>query len=163
MEAKKVHYDSILIIDDEIDIANCMKRFLEHYGYHVIAFTNPSLALEEFYNHFDSYNLIISDYNMNAMTGFEFSESAKQRSPSIKILLSSAQDVDNLEFRKQAAAANVDALLQKPYSLCKLIDFIEGKNCAISTPILNWPFELFIDYIVTFVFIIMDNLNLCLL
>ena len=52
------------------------------------------------------------------MTGFEFSESAKERNPSIKVLLSSAQDTGNLEFRKQAAAANVDGLLQKPYSCC---------------------------------------------
>jgi CheY-like chemotaxis protein len=86
------------------------------------------LALNEFYNNFDSYNVIISDYNMKDMTGFQFSESAKERNPSIKVLLSSAQDIDNLEFRKQAEAANVDCLLQKPYSLFRLIDIIKGKE-----------------------------------
>jgi CheY-like chemotaxis protein len=128
MVFKNVHNDSILVVDDEIDIAQCIKRFLEHYGFHVSAFTNPLLALKEFYSNFGSYNLIISDYNMKDMTGFEFSESAKERNPSIKVLLSSAQDIANLDFRKQAAAANVDGLLQKPYSLFSLIDIIEGKE-----------------------------------
>lgn len=128
MVFKNVHHDSILIVDDEIDIVHCIKRFLEDYGFHVSAFANPLLALKEFYSNFDSYNLIISDCNMKDMTGFEFSESAKERNPSIKVLLSSAQDTGNLEFRKQAAAANVDGLLQKPYSLFKLIDIIEGKK-----------------------------------
>jgi hypothetical protein len=55
-------------------------------------------------------------------------ESAKEINPSIKVLLSSAQETGNLEFRKQAAAANVDGLLQKPFSLFSLIDIIEGKE-----------------------------------
>jgi CheY-like chemotaxis protein len=82
MADKKVPHDSILIVDDEIDIAQCIKRFLENYGFHVYAFANPLLALKEFYNNFASYNLIISDCNMKDMTGFEFSESAKERNPS---------------------------------------------------------------------------------
>jgi len=62
--------NSILIVDDEIDIVHCIKRFLEDYGFHVSAFANPLLALKEFYSNFDSYNLIISssDCNMKDMT-----------------------------------------------------------------------------------------------
>ena len=131
MVVKKVPHDSILIVDDEIDIARCIKRFLETYGFHVSIFANPLLALKEFYSNSDSYNLIISDYNMKGMTGFEFSGSAKERNPSIKVLLSSAQDTGDFEFRKQAAAANVDGLLQKPYSLFNLVDIIEGKETKI--------------------------------
>jgi CheY-like chemotaxis protein len=132
MVGEKVPHDSILIVDDEIDIAQCIKRFLENYGFHVYAFTNPLLALKEFYNNFACYNLIISDCNMKDMTGFEFSESAKERNPSVKVLLSSAQDTSNLEFRKQAAAANADGLLQKPYSLFRLIDIIGGKGTNLA-------------------------------
>ena len=131
MVVKKVPHDSILIVDDEIDIARCIKRFLETYGFHVSIFANPLLALKEFYSNSDSYNLIISDYNMKGMTGFEFSGSAKERNPSIKVLLSSAQDTGDFEFRKQGAAANVDGLLQKPYSLFNLVDIIEGKETKI--------------------------------
>ena len=129
MIVKKVPHDSILIVDDEIDIARCIKRFLETYGFHVGIFANPLLALKEFYRNSD--NLIISDYNMKGMTGFEFSGSAKERNPSIKVLLSSAQDTGDFEFRKQAAAANVDGLLQKPYSLFNLVDIIQGKETKI--------------------------------
>lgn len=132
MVVKKVPHDSILIVDDEIDIARCIKRFLETYGFQVSVFANPLLALKEFYSNCDSYNLIISDYNMKDMTGFEFSESAKERNPSIKVLLSSAQDTGDLEFRKQAAASKVDGLLQKPYSLFGLIDIIEGKETNLA-------------------------------
>jgi CheY-like chemotaxis protein len=125
---KKIPHDSILVVDDEIDTARCIKRFLETYGFHVSIFANPLLALKEFYSNSDSYNLIISDYQMKDMTGFQFSESAKERNPSIRVLLSSAQDTADFEFRKQAAAANVDGLLQKPYSLFGLIDIIEGNE-----------------------------------
>ena len=132
MVGEKVFHDSILIVDDEIDIAQCIKRFLENHGFNAYAFTNPLLALKEFYNNFASYNLIISDCNMKDMTGFEFSESAKKRNPSVKVLLSSAQDTSNLEFRKQVAAANADGLLQKPYSLIRLIDIIGDKGTNLA-------------------------------
>lgn len=43
MSTKKVHTNSILMIDDELDIALIIKPFLEDYGFHVMQKTNYNI------------------------------------------------------------------------------------------------------------------------
>jgi DNA-binding response OmpR family regulator len=41
--------ESIMIVDDEIDIATFMKLSLQKWGFNVDSFTDPFLALEHFH------------------------------------------------------------------------------------------------------------------
>ena len=52
---------SILLVDDESDIVNLFKDFLENKNYDVIGFTNPLKALQHYKTNWDRYGLVISD------------------------------------------------------------------------------------------------------
>ena len=52
---------SIMVVDDEMDLANLFRSFLENEGYNAISFVDPVLALEHFRQTSDKYSLIITD------------------------------------------------------------------------------------------------------
>jgi DNA-binding NtrC family response regulator len=74
--------DWILIVDDEFDIISVFKQGLEHKGFRVFGFTEPGLALEQT-NH--ENGLVISDYRMPGINGYEFVKKVKEIKPRVKV------------------------------------------------------------------------------
>ncbi len=72
---------NILIVDDDEDIANLFKTFLEYDGYKVNAFTDPIDALYSFRK--NTYDLGLLDLKMPRMNGIILSQKLKYRSYSI--------------------------------------------------------------------------------
>ncbi len=61
--------ESILFVDDEVEIVFMMQQMLEHLGYIVTTQTNGMEALETFRANPDKYDLVITDQSMPGMTG----------------------------------------------------------------------------------------------
>ncbi len=118
---------SILLLDDEVDIVSIIKHSLQAQGFIVYSFTHPLIALEQFQLNSKNYGLVISDIRMPGMTGFEFAKKARKISPSTKILLMSAFDIDkDLRLSKHLSSAKIiDGFIQKPISSNELIRTIE--------------------------------------
>jgi PleD family two-component response regulator len=68
---------SILLVDDEQDIVNSIKRWLQADGFKVYGFTNPLQALEYFQNNYDKIDLVLSDIRMWKMNGYELVKKVK--------------------------------------------------------------------------------------
>jgi DNA-binding response OmpR family regulator len=83
-------------VDDEIDIANILKKFFIKMGFDAIAFTDPLLALEHFIT-LDKYGLAIIDLRMPGMSGLDFANKIRQISNTVKIFLITAFDITDLE------------------------------------------------------------------
>ena len=62
---------SILLVDDEPDIVNSVRRWLEAEGFKVYGFTDPLQALEYFQNNSNNIDLILSDVRMRKLDGYE--------------------------------------------------------------------------------------------
>jgi CheY-like chemotaxis protein len=60
-----------MVVDDEADVVEIMRKFLRKLGYSVFGFTNPFIALEQFERKPKKYQLVISDIRMPAMNGYE--------------------------------------------------------------------------------------------
>ena len=56
----------IQVIDDDFDIVNTIKLYLQRVGLNVFGFTDPNLALEHFRINCKDYALVISDIRMPA-------------------------------------------------------------------------------------------------
>jgi CheY-like chemotaxis protein len=71
---------SIVVVDDEGDIVNQIKRYLEAMdGLKVYTFTDPFAALEHFNSDCkDHHDLVISDIRMPGMNGYEFVKQVKK-------------------------------------------------------------------------------------
>ena len=66
-----------MIIDDDKDITNLFKMFLECNGYNVDAYTNPVEGIPNFRR--NSHDLIILDLKMPKMDGMTFYRKIRNR------------------------------------------------------------------------------------
>ena len=59
---------SIIVVDDEVELATLFKAFLTNEGYNVISFADPILAFEYFKETSDKHSLIITDLRMPGLS-----------------------------------------------------------------------------------------------
>ncbi len=78
--------EHILIVDDEIELANILKRMLTGLGYTAVSFYDSEQALETFKNNPDLYDLVITDLFMPKMTGDVLAREILTIKPDLPIL-----------------------------------------------------------------------------
>jgi CheY-like chemotaxis protein len=111
---------SILIIDDEIDIINSVKRWLEADGFKVQGIADPLQALEYFQNNSDDIDVVLSDIRMRKIDGRELVKRIKTIRPETKIIFMTALETDRLELSGTLPSIKIDGFMTKPGSLQKL-------------------------------------------
>jgi DNA-binding NtrC family response regulator len=117
----------IQVVDDEFDIVNVIKLYLQGKGFNVFGFTDPLLALEHFRINCKNYMLIISDIRMPGMNGFEFIRKVREIIPTIKVLLMSAFEVNSVELSEDLRGNNIQAFIQKPIALDELGNIVQAQ------------------------------------
>ena len=118
---------SILVIDDEFDIVNPIKRSLQRQGFNAYGFTDPLLALEHFKNNSNSIDLILCDIRMPQMNGYELVRKIKTLQPKVRVILMSAFEINDLEFSKVFPSIKIDGFISKPVSLKSLTNRIKNR------------------------------------
>ena len=110
---------SILVVDDELDIVVIFKQALSRQGYTVFGFTDPLLALEHFKLNSEDYGLVITDVRMPRMSGIELAANIKAVKPDAKVLFMSAFEVSDLEF--SMPGIKINDFLRKPIDVRTLV------------------------------------------
>lgn len=80
-------HESILVVDDDVFVAKLVKSMLEKLGYKVSSFNSSRDALENFRQHPQIYDLLISDLTMPEMTGLELAEQVQKVSPDFPVMI----------------------------------------------------------------------------
>ena len=115
---------SIVVVDDEVELATLFKTFLENQGYDVVSFTDPVLALEYFKATEDKHSLIITDLRMPSICGIDLAKEIRQINSKVKILLMTAFEIQDLKDNEDFKKTRIDRLLQKPIRFCDLNQMI---------------------------------------
>ena len=105
---------SIIVVDDELELASLFKAFLKNEGYDVISFTDPVIALEYYKETSDKHSLIITDLRMPDICGIDLAKSIREFNSKIKIFLMTAFESKDLEDEEDFINARIDLLIQKP-------------------------------------------------
>lgn len=116
---------SIIVVDDEIELATLFKTFLNQQGYNTISFVDPVLALEYFKETLDKHSLIITDLRMPALNGIELAKKVRELNTNIKIFLITAFETRDLEKHEDFKMARFDRLIQKPVRFSHLKEMIK--------------------------------------
>jgi PAS domain S-box-containing protein len=111
----------ILVVDDEEMLRKPACAFFRQAGFQVTEASSSNEALEVF--DADKFDLVITDMVMPGMNGRQLGVELRRRSPQLPIIYISGYAQDILESQGQLAAS--DILLQKPYSLKKLVQLAE--------------------------------------
>jgi DNA-binding NtrC family response regulator len=116
---------SIVVVDDERDIVNQIKRSLESMdGLKVYTFTDPFAALEHFNSGCKDHHIVISDIRMPRMNGYEFVKQVRKIEPQVKIILMSSFEIDDNNLLHVLPGVKIDTFLQKPFSLHTLTNIV---------------------------------------
>ena len=121
----------LLIVDDDPDIVQVLKRGLQKNSFLVNAFTNPEEALQSFKSDAESYCLVVSDMRMPALSGIQLARKVKEINPNVKVILMTAFEIRDSEFSKVFPSTQVDGFVQKPIGikdLTKKILSVIGEN-----------------------------------
>ncbi|MFP4342610.1 MAG: response regulator [Cyclobacteriaceae bacterium] len=113
----------ILVVEDFESIREYLCKFLVTKGYQTVGAENGQQALN--YLSQDSFNLIISDYNMPEVNGMQLLEAIKANTAMQSIpmiLLTSEKCLDKM---KAAREAGLFAWIVKPYKIDNFISTIE--------------------------------------
>ena len=116
-ELKKVENKNngkkILIIDDEILIADYLTDLLIDEGYIVVSYTDPKDGLKYFYDNNENIDMIITDQTMPKLTGLELAKEIFESGYETPIILCSGYS----DFANESnyEGSGVDAFLEKPF------------------------------------------------
>src|SRR5437660_6845240 len=114
----------ILVVDDEQDIANSVKRGLEYRGYVVEAYTDPQKALENY--KVGEYDLCMLDIKMPKMNGFQLYFEIKRLDRNIRICFCTAFEAEyRQEFHKAFPELDEQSFIPKPATLPQLVARID--------------------------------------
>ena len=90
-----MHIPKILIVDDEENILNSLKRLFRKENYHILTVLSGEEGLEVLDQH--EVDLIISDLKMPFMDGVEFLALAKEKNPNaLRIMLTGHADLKSV-------------------------------------------------------------------
>ena len=109
---------TIMFVDDEEAIRRLGRNILEKYGYQIRLFSNGYEAWQEYKNHPDHYDLIITDMTMPQMGGYELAENILRESPDMPIILCTGHN--EKMNREKALAMGITEFILKPIEISEL-------------------------------------------
>jgi CheY-like chemotaxis protein len=107
---------SILVVEDEPQVAGVYRTFLETFGHRVVACFSGADALEAF--HSRDFHLALVDLGMPGMDGWEVSHRMLQQRPNFPIIVATGWNVSVEDCREQGIG--VRAVLKKPFGMYDL-------------------------------------------
>lgn len=123
---------TILIVEDENDIVELLKLYLESENYKVLTSSNGLECLEMLKT--NSVDMIIADIMMPKMNGYELIKEIRNKDLKIPIIIISAKNMDNDKIVGLNIGA--DAYITKPFNPLEVIAQVKAlfRRCEIDLP-----------------------------
>ena len=114
-EFLKTGMEHIMFVDDEEEVTFIGKKMLESLGYSVTIKTDGNRAYQEFRQHPDEYDLLVTDQIMPGVLGTSLAAKFRQLNPKLKVIvITGAKDSIN---EKIIEDYKIDELLLKPLKI----------------------------------------------
>jgi two-component system, cell cycle sensor histidine kinase and response regulator CckA len=117
---RKAQGKTILLVEDDLEIATLYQLILEARGYRVINAVDGEDGISKFIENKDQIQLVVTDVLMPKKNGNELYEEIKRMKSSIKVIFTSAHSNEITKELKRGSLA----YLQKPYSPENLLEKI---------------------------------------
>ncbi len=111
---------SIMIVEDERDLAHLFKLYLARFKIDSIIFANPLLALEYYEQNHDRYALARLDWDIPFMTGLELAKRIRKVSSKVHILILTGYYIKDMLLEDEFREVKITEVLLKPIDLNEL-------------------------------------------
>jgi CheY-like chemotaxis protein len=94
MSAAKIREgtEKILLVDDYAGVAKVVRQMLLHLGYHVISYTSSIEAFEDFKADPGKFDLVLTDFDMPKMNGYQSAQKIMVIRPSIPVIINTGNN-----------------------------------------------------------------------
>ena len=111
--------ETVLVVDDDEELAFLLKRMLRRAGYRVSVFTESKKALDHYRASRGNYDIVVSDMTMPGMTGMALTREIKAMTPGIPVILCTGYN--DRRARQAAETIGVRTFLMKPVEMHTLL------------------------------------------
>ena len=105
---------TILLTEDEDQVRDIAKNFLELFGFNVLEAVNGKDALELYQKNAAEITLVFTDMGMPVMDGYELFSELKKLNPELPIIVSSGYG--DAEVSARIGSDNIAGIISKPYN-----------------------------------------------
>ncbi|MBW4507790.1 MAG: response regulator transcription factor [Scytonematopsis contorta HA4267-MV1] len=120
----------ILLVDDEVELADPLSRLLTREGYNVDAAYDGTIGSNLANSR--SYDLLILDWMLPGKTGLEICQELRRQGKTTPVLFLTAKDT--LDDRVEGLDAGADDYLVKPFELRELLARVRALLRRFNTP-----------------------------
>jgi YesN/AraC family two-component response regulator len=128
---------SILLIDDERDVRDSVKKILEKSGYSVFSASNATEGIAS--AEAQEFDIVITDIIMPGVNGVDLIKQMRKLMPKVRILaISGGGNFRPAEYRPEAITttaylqaalkAGADGILTKPFEKSELLESVRALN-----------------------------------
>jgi CheY-like chemotaxis protein len=118
------HGERILLVDDEVKLAELGQRTLERLGYRVTAHTSPIEAIASFRADPLAFDLLLTDVKMPVLSGTDLAAEVLRLRPGLPVVLSTGFDTEGMA--DAARRLGVRAILRKPLEAAALARAVDA-------------------------------------
>ena len=114
---------SVLVVDDEAEVAEVVQSYLEAFGAEVSVCIDPKDALEAIVEDPDAWSVLLADYDMPGMSGGDLVDKVDGVAPEMKVFIMTAlaRRLSDPRLHKRL----VQGVLPKPLDLERLCNALE--------------------------------------
>jgi two-component system, OmpR family, response regulator ChvI len=112
----------VLLVDDEGDVLESVKRGLESRGFEVDAFDDPAQALNQFRK--GAYGFILLDVRMPRMNGFQLYRELLKRDGDVRVKFFTAFEEYREEFKKAFPELDEKRFIRKPTTISNIAELL---------------------------------------
>lgn len=113
----------VMYVDDDMALVFLVQRALTRRGFTVSTFTDPNLASAALRANPQTYDLLVTDYNMPGYCGVDLLREARLIRPDLPVALASGYVTTEIE--QAAFAEGAKALIHKPNDVDELCDTVQ--------------------------------------
>ncbi len=114
---------NVLIVDDEKNLTQAMRRLLSAEGYRAEVAASGEIALEAIKEL--SYDIILLDINMPGMNGLEAFKKLRKVSPKSKVIMITGYGKTLKALVEEARELGVHSIIDKPFKINQITDAIQ--------------------------------------
>ena len=111
----------ILLIEDDVEISDMLKKFLGTEGFEVVTAYDGESACEKFFD--DEYSLVLLDLMIPKLDGMEVMNAIREKS-TVPIIIVSAKDTDS--DKTLGLGLGADDYITKPFSVTEVLARIKA-------------------------------------
>lgn len=119
------HQFQLLVAEDDPKLCATLNAFLTANGYSVLTATDGQQALELYYRHSRTIDLLLLDVMMPLMDGFDVLEQIREKSADVPVIMLTARETEEDQLRGLNLGA--DNYLTKPFLLRVLKAHIDAQ------------------------------------